>query len=390
MRHKHEKRWAVLFVWILVITGCWDRTEIEDIGIVTGIAIDQPEKMDKQGKDNKKIDLTHNIVIPQAAAGKSAGSKKAYANVTTKTESVFEGIRQVSTVTGNSPSYEYLKVLAISEDIARAHNLQELLNFFLRNTEARRTVKVVIVQGKAKDVLDKHPIIENNPAVNLSDIVENSKKVIQVTPEVTLGDVSKRLTSQRSLVIPRVMVVKDKAQMSGAAVIKGKNAKMIGTLTPEEVGGLSLLRGEVKNGIVKGKTAKGKFLVFEVDRIQHQIQSEVEKEQVHFTLRINVKGKLREDNVMAEDDFDEKVLQEAERVIQNQLEKLTQRTLRKTQKELKVDVIGFGKELSIENHQVWKKYEQNWDEAFSRMPVKVDIQTKIMEFGTKGRERIKQ
>lgn len=390
MRHRHKKRWVVLCAWVLVMTGCWDRTEIEDIGIVTGIAIDQPEKKDKQGKDSKKIDLTHNIVIPQASAGKSAGSKKAYANVTTKTESVFEGIRQVSTVTGNSPSYEYLKVLAISEEIARSHNLQELLNFFLRNTEARRTVKVVIVQGKAKDVLDKHPIIENNPAVNLSDIVENTKKVIQITPEVTLGDVSKQLTSKRSLVIPEVTVVKDKAQMSGAAVIKGKSAKMIGKLTPEEVGGLNLLRGEVKNGVVKGKTAKGKFIVFEVDRIQHQIQSEVEKEQVRFTLRINVKGKLREDNVMAEDDFDEKVLQEAERVIQNQLEKLTQRTLRKTQKELKVDVIGFGKELSIQNHQVWKKYEQNWREAFSRMPVKVDIQTKIMEFGTKGRERSKK
>lgn len=390
MRHRHEKRWAVLFVWVLVITGCWDRTEIEDIGIVTGIAIDQPEKKDKQGKDSKKFDLTHNIVIPQASAGKSAGSKKAYANVTTKTESIFEGIRQVSSITGNSPSYEYLKVLTISEEIARTHNLQELLNFFLRNTEARRTVKVVIAQGKAKDVLNKRPIIENNPAVNLSDIVENSKKVIQITPEVTLGDVSKQLTSKRSLVIPRVMVVKDKAQMNGAAVIKGKSAKMIGTLTPEEVAGLSLLRGEVKNGVVKGKTAKGKFIVFEVDRIQHQIQSEVEKEQVGFTLQINVKGKLREDNIMAEDDFDEKVLHEAERVIQNQLEKLTQRTLRKTQKELKVDVIGCGKKLGIQDHQVWKEYEQNWDEAFSRMPVKVNIQVTVTEFGTKGRERIKK
>lgn len=68
---KRKCRLILLIVMIPLLTSCWGRTEVIDIALVTGIAIDKGE--------NKNILLSLQIAVPKnlgPQAGKGSGDLK--------------------------------------------------------------------------------------------------------------------------------------------------------------------------------------------------------------------------------------------------------------------------------------------------------------------------
>ena len=79
--------WKVsCIVLLLFLTGCWDRTEIEDRGFVIGAAIDAPQQenvekgAEKEAEDKPKgkqrYVLTTQMVVPAALTQGSGGGEE--------------------------------------------------------------------------------------------------------------------------------------------------------------------------------------------------------------------------------------------------------------------------------------------------------------------------
>lgn len=130
----HCFRGILIFTLFLLLTGCWDRIEIEERGFVVGIAIDMPKtkeigkKQEKESPDKPKAKgryvLTQQMVVPGELSGSGnaqggTGSGKAYLNVTAEGETLFDIIREVAARTSRSPYYVHFKTLVISEEVAR-------------------------------------------------------------------------------------------------------------------------------------------------------------------------------------------------------------------------------------------------------------------------------
>lgn len=125
---------VVLSLTTITLTGCWDRVEIEEIGFVLGVGIDLQKKEDVEeraeraapGKPEgkRRYLLTQQIAIPgglQGGQGSGAGGadQKAYYNIVSEGDTMFEMVRSVAARTSRTPYYEHIKIIIISEEIAK-------------------------------------------------------------------------------------------------------------------------------------------------------------------------------------------------------------------------------------------------------------------------------
>lgn len=376
---------------LVPVAGCWDRVEIENVGIVLGIGLDLPAKENstKTMPDEQRLSMIHHFAIPKRFAAKEGGlAVKNYVNLTSEGNVVFDNIKEVSTRVSRIPSYEHLAVIVISEDVARTLNMQNMINFLLRNTEARRSIRVVISDGKVNSVFEKQGL-NDNPALKLRGMADEFNRTLLMTSAMKVGDMSANLSGKNSFVIQRVVTFGKESKISGAAVISGKKAKMVGLLDEMEVVGLNWLRGERKeDGIVKGIEPKsGAAVVYEVRNIKRTVKPKVEGDNISFDVMIQSEGRLREDWVIPGNALDEDFVKRAEQAAELSVKESVEKTLAKIQKDLKTDVAGFGKKLEIKYPQVWKRVKDNWDTEFGKASVNVSVKMQITEYGTRGTKK---
>ncbi|MFB0840648.1 Ger(x)C family spore germination protein [Paenibacillus oleatilyticus] len=395
MRTARSLRVLSASLFLLSMTGCWDRVEIEDVGIVLGIGFDMPaheatnqENGMPKGKQGKveRIAMTHHFAVPkQFSAKEGVSAQKDYINIFSEGRVVFDNINGLSTRLSRTPSYEHLRVILISEEVARSFDLRDIINFLLRNPEARRSIRVLVCEGKTRTVLEKKGIVAN-PALNLRGLVEGFRKTLRIPPIMKLGDLSENLTKKENFVIQWVTAAREETTLSGAAVIRGKDARMAGWLDEEETVGLNWLKGERKRtGIIEGTDPiSGEKIVYEVRKFARSIKPRHKDGRISFQVEIKTEGRLREDWVDSDDAFNEKFIARAERAAEASIKSSLKKVLVKMQKKLRLDAAGFGKRLQVEYPQVWNKVKENWDSTFSEASIEVKVNARIVEFGTRG------
>lgn len=400
----HHKKWIrrlagpLSIIFLFLLTGCWDLVEIEERGIVTAIAIDFPktreaeereaeEAPEHKGDHRWRLVFTQQIVVPEAigVTTDGGGKKKPYVNMASEGDTLFEIVRNYSTRISRPPYYEHLYVILISEDVARSIRLDQLIHFFLREHEIRRTVKMMIVKGEARKALEVPTKTEDFPALELLRLTDNLNKTTRTAPPLKLGDISKRLVNDDSFTVPRVVTDENGVKMAGLAVFKGKEKKMIGWLGEEETEGYNWITGQGQGGIIEAVDDKTRLpIVYEIKSIQSRIRPQVNKGNISFTVDLESEGYLSEDWPIPGNAFDENYIRRAERETEEEVKLLAEKVLQKTQKTFKADVFRFGQKLSIAYPEVWRRVKKDWDERFSRVPVRVNVKIHIRKYGTRG------
>ncbi|MEJ8546038.1 Ger(x)C family spore germination protein [Brevibacillus borstelensis] len=398
---------ALLILSALVTSSCWDRREIEELGIVIGMSVDHARQKQQTSEEEKQfvhrhkkllpISITYQIVNPKIIGGSTRGNptnQKPYINITSSGDTAFQIVRETSTRIGRPPFFMHLKIIILGEEVSRKVDLTQLLNFNLRDTEMRRTVYLTIADGKGKEVLETSPKNEDLPSFELLSLINNLAKTIHIAQPISIGTVSEHLSADTSFCVPRVVIHQKEMKLAGAAIVSGKTGKMLGWIGEEETAGINLIQGTGKSeeghkggiieAVIKGSSEP---FSFEIGKIHSKIIPSVKNGQLSFKVSIKMEGRLGEDWYLNEDAFKEDYLQKVNAAVKKRIEEIVTNTLKKTQKEYRVDVAGFGKQLHIHNPKEWKKRKENWDEEFSRIPVSLDVTVKTEEFALKGKKR---
>lgn len=364
---------------LTVISGCWDRLEIEDRGFVVGSAIDQGE--------NGTFELTFQLVVPSAMQGTSAGgghpSAMAYQNITSSGATLFKAARKMSNETSRSPYMEHNKIIIISEALARAGKIQEVLDVFIRDHEMRRAAKVMISAGQAKKLLNVKPDIETLPVQYINSTSENPQKSESIVPPTTMGRVHRFLLETHSFAIPRIAQTDNKISLSGAAVF-GSDNRMRGFLNGEETTGKNFFSGRVKAGALEIEL-DGKAVVYEIKGADRTIRANVsDPRKPEFTVNVNVEGNVGEWHTDA-DLLDPKVVWAIENRVREKIQTMMYSVLEKLQKQYKADAIGLSDYLNENHYRIWQKIKDDWDHGenlFSKCRVIVRVNAKLRIFGT--------
>ncbi|MET3290872.1 UNVERIFIED_CONTAM: spore germination protein [Brevibacillus sp. OAP136] len=387
MEKTTRKSVAILLLCIaLLSTGCWDRREIEDMGMVVGVAIDKGK-----GKQKNRIVITNQFVNTLTGKKEEATVHRAY-NLESAEKNVYETAKYMSTLTDNTPYYTHLKVIVISEDIASSVDLMNLINWFLRDRQLRRTINIVIAKGSAKEILKKETEKGEIPSIEIWGTTKNYKDTAKIPIFLTIGEMGMNMTQKKSYLIQLIEPQKKWVKLSGAAVISGKERKLIGWLNDQDMFGLKFLQGGKKaagSGVIPVIDPETKNpIVYEYKKIKSTINPIGKGDQLAFDVKITSECLIDEDWNPNEDAFKEAHIKKAEKLIESQVKVNVEKCLAKMQKKLKADVVGFGTRLKIQDYKTWKRLRDNWDQEFSKASINVSVKIHVREFGGKGKKKI--
>lgn len=385
---------GILFI-LLSLTGCWDRVEIEERGFVVGLAIDTTEENSgesPEGVRKENYRLTYQFVVPssfqgngtsgQADGGSSGGNP--YLNVTSEGKTIFQITRQLSTRLSRSPFLQHVKIIVLSEQLARQGYLYDALDLFVRDHEMRRAAKVMVTDGEARDALNIDPKIEPIPIMFLEAITQNTVKTARMLPPTNLGEVHENLLMGTSFVVPRLVVKDKQADISGAAVFDAHDQRMLGTLDEKETIALNFIHSDVTGAVIEF-LVKNQYFAVEIKDAKNKITvNNLDKNRMKFSLEINSDGNVGESYGNL-DLLDRKALREIENNAKNEIERLITHVIEKLQQEFNADVIGLGEHLKQEHYRKWESVKDNWEKGenyFSKAEVEVKVNFKLREIGS--------
>ena len=218
-----------------ILSGCWGRTELKEVGIVSGIGIDK-------GIDTG-FELTTQTVNPKDPKG---GKPTSVIVQTSKGVTIFEAIRDFIISTKKKQNLQHIHSLVIGKEIAK-NGVTPVLDFFVRDHEPRFSMELFIAEDKAKDILE----IQNKdfpiPSLTMKEAVDEQSSLSKA-PHMNLHNFYQRLLEPyQDPYLPIIHKNKDDFEVYGTAIFKGD--KLVGELTALETRGMLRALGEVKGGI---------------------------------------------------------------------------------------------------------------------------------------------
>lgn len=378
---------------LLSLTGCWSSNEIEEMGLSVGLALDEgkestiEKKLKEQGGGYTKKDiltLTYQFVNPQGTESESNEGglqQKAYINISETGDSVHQMTREFSLRSDRPMFSPHLKVIVISEDLVRKYRLEQLLDQFLRDNEIRPSCLVFISKGQARETLESRETGEI-PAFRLLGIAGNEYRTTRVLPSVSLAKLEGKMQSGSSFLLQNVISTNGEVKFSGAAVIEGKTKKLRAFLNEEELEGLTWITGKGKGGLIKSFDKEtNQPIMYEVKSMKSNITPHVNGNNISFNVTIESEGRISENWVVSEKTSENKFLKNAEKATEEEVTQLVKNVLKFMQEDYQVDVAGFGNRLRIKHPKVWEKVKKDWDQTFSEIPIKYNVNITITEYG---------
>lgn len=404
----------VLILFLLIIappltqTGCWDHQEVEKLGIVLATALDQAP--------DGRVRLTAQIINPKALAGGSGlgggggigGVSRPYRNISTEGSTVLDCIRLLSLYSPYQLFFAHNQTLLISEELARNRGIEELLDFFDRNPQIRRSAWILISRSDISSVMELPGETQVPSSQRIANIIRQ-QRLSSYYPDIQLGDFLESLETEGSDVFtmgiqvePNETEVRDQlagdssrggerlktigalVKIGGTAVFNGN--RLAGWLNERESRGLLWVKGQVKEGVISvpcsmEKTlGQNQSLSLEILRSKSRIHPEFIDGKLSVTVKVEASTNIQESECMEELNQPE-VIRSIEEALASAIQIEVEAALAKAQHEYHADVFGFGEAVHRKYPGVWKELKADWPKTYQDLPVYVEIDAKIARTG---------
>lgn len=378
---------ALLIGISFITAGCWDRKEIENRGYVLGVAVDHTSPTPKGQYDPNYTpqnvgERKYLVTVEMPKFRKSETSKEVSAGQshliwTGEGESMFTIMRMISAKTYFSPFFEDIQIIVFSESVAK-EGIGDILDFFMRDAEMRRRMKVLVTPGRAEDILKAKLQVEEVNSLFISKLSRNDAKAPFFAGKPDLGEATMAIRANQSFIVPMVIVEDKNVRLMKGAVFN-KETKMVGELTELEIIGEKILRKTLKEGVtvVANPANPQKVATFELYDRDIQVNSYLQDNQVNFSVEAKFIGTLGENMEHTQDALDPEFKSAVEQAVAKELSHQVMAAFTK-QQQLKAEVSELGNLVHRQHPQYWKTVKDHWDdEVFPMATLNVNIKVII-------------
>ncbi|MEK5147112.1 Ger(x)C family spore germination protein [Psychrobacillus sp. FSL K6-4615] len=378
---------GIIFISLL-LTGCWDKREINDLAIATAISID---------KKDDEYHVAAQVVLPTELSMKGGMGSSPVTLYEASGKSVNEAIRKLTQVSPRIIYLGHLRVVVISEELAK-EGIATTVDFLSRGWEIRSDFYMIVSKGRdAKEILNVQTSLEQIPSNELYNILHTSEANYSSTVAVNffelktnlerdgkegvltgveiLGDPKKGSSKQNvEMIIPDA-----KIKFKELAVFK--KDKLVGWLDEQESRGFNEATNQVKSTIGLVSCPDGGEVSIHTKKYNSKIKSKTTSNNPEIEIKVNIVANLGEvscDIDLTKEKTIEMLQKEYEKVVKNDI----QETIKVVQQKYQSDIFGFGAAIYKSNPQQWKKVKDNWDEIFAELPVSVEVKVQISHFGS--------
>jgi Ger(x)C family germination protein len=332
----------LMLIFILtMLSGCWDRVEIENRAFVVAMAIDKDE--------NYAVTLSVPLIGENEddEEEKPAHIKKA----TGKT--ITEALKKLDAKNDKSLYYGQTKLIILGESLLSDRALlQGAINTLGNKLEATRRIHVLSAEN-AGEILEAKPPGEILPGSYIADIYRDKDKIGGQAFALDFERLSTILnsTSTGDAIIPKVKRNENELRLSGATVLK--NREKIATLSPKQLQGLLWCFPDANQGAIV--TADN--ISMKIEKHKAKITFQQKENTLQAIIEIQAKGTV--------DDYPEAA---NEFTFAQQIAKEITTTAEILQK-IGTDGYNWFEHLRKKNYPLYKKHAENQQEIFQTMEI---------------------
>jgi spore germination protein KC len=371
-----------------VLSGCWDRHELNDLAITVGVGFD---------KSGDEYLVTAQIVNPnEVASKKGAGYSTPITTLSARGISILEAARKLTTSAPRKLFASHLRIIVIGEELAR-EGVSKVMDGITRDHEIRSDFYIIVARDTtAAKVLQILTPIEKIPANKMFKTLETSEKAWAPTVSVRIDQFITQLSEPATeSVLTGIRIEGDpekgssksslaktkpitNLQYTGLALFK--KDKLVDWLNEDESKGYNYIIGNVKSTMGHLKCPKGGTITVEIIRANSKIKGVVKNGKpeinIHIMLEQNISEVQCDINLLDPD-----TIRELEKIGASYLKKVMYASINKA-KENKADIFGFGEAIEDASPKMWKKLESNWQDEFAKLQVNIITDLHIRRLGT--------
>ena len=372
---------SVCCCFLVLLTGCWDRTEINDLALVTAAGFDL--------KGDNEVELSIQILVQKGGhqgavmggGGQGGGGQTIVQSMTGKT--IVDAMSKLQEQIPRQIFWGHCDVFIIGMRQAR-NGIPGLVDFVLRSPEIRERSYVFVSSGAAKEDLKVISPIERSSAEALRELAKS-----QVQMSMTMKELSELLANKdQSIPLPIVEILRPEEgdkKMQTNSLIKGtailKNGRLVGRVNDKVTRGVLWIRNEMTKGVmtIKPKEAEG-LVSIRLIRNRTKLQPLIRDGKWSLTVDVAMEGEVfqttTELNVSKAP-----IIAELEKQLTNEIQRYITTALTQIKEEMNADVFGFAEAFHRQYPNEWSKVEGRWGEKLPEVKIYTNIKTSIVRSG---------
>jgi spore germination protein KC len=362
-------------VLTFTLSGCWDKIEVRELGIVLGMGIDYME-------GEEPIRLTLQTVKPngqQSAESKAGSGDDKFETLIVRGHTVFDAYNNIQKTSQKKVIFPHSKIIIIGRKVAE-QGVASITDYLLREREIRPTSWIAVANTTASEMLESSLSVGAIPSAGLVTMMEGLRTSNLTHPTPLIEFYMRMQGDSQASIIP--LIRKDGKHVKFEQTAVFFKDKMVGTISINETRGLLWL----ENRLVKGnvtfpyKNSSGNLLKnvsVEISKGHTRIIPRfTAPSEITIDIECRATGNIREAEIKNATMFNAGEIEQLEKATEAVISKRIEMTILKAQKEIKVDFIGFEEKFHNAYPKQWRELENDWLEIFPSIKtnVKVDIE----------------
>lgn len=377
-----------------MLSGCWDKVEIDERGFVGVIMVDMAppgyeEKVAESLKDvpgvegqvGRMIKVTYAFPLTVALAGEggSGGKEPAFTKISSVATTMDKVNRYVDSRISRRLFFGFTQVIIFGEEfLQNPDKVKEVIDYFRRNPEFGRSMRVLAAEGEAADVAEIKPEGEKLLSRYTRGVLENQSSSGRIT-DMTFNEFIVMMSDTGAGIMPRVTVKKDEIKVAGLALIK--EYKKVGELTEFDTPYFNALNGRSKSGSmsINVDDITVNYVIRNSSRKMELVNSD--PDELEVSVIVKTEGVVPSGEADREI-FDSSFLKEVETQLNKVENESFAYVVKKLQKEYGIDALMIGEFLRKYHPSLWSKLEGRWNEIYPNMKITPVADNRIRRIGT--------
>jgi spore germination protein KC len=394
---------AVVFM-ATILTGCWDRLEIEERALILGVAIDMAPESEVSKPRNKTfigeqvpitnspmLRVTVQIAVPgriplgssESGGGAGTGNKPVWV-IDAVGHTIDEAFSILQRKVAHRLFWGHLRVIVIADEVAKA-GLSNIDEYLRRNPEIRRTSWIIVSKGEAGEFMRVVPQLERVPILYILSTMEHAVQMGKL-PNAFAGVYWSAASSKGSdPYLPYIRMVEGGTfEVAGLAYFRGD--RLVGVTETLEIGTFMGIKNIQTGGysVLVQIPGTGTAVMYQTTHRKSRIDVAIRNGKPVISVKIHNEG-----NLLEKSNEQVQLTREVIASIEKELNKNTltnyRHLIRKTQQKGS-DIFGFGEHVRANKSAYWNKEirtKEKWEEVYKGIDVNLQVTFSVRRVGGK-------
>ncbi len=381
---RYAKGILLLLPCLYLLTGCWDKMEVEERGYVITFGIDKFQEADESLREDEEEENNFTVSLGMAALEKTSGgegkSTEEESNVRLLSGKSFASSLKLSDLYSSKQTYfGQTKAVILGADLLRDSKLlREALDALERDQEINMKIILLATDGKAYDNIKIITDEEDPSGLFLWDFYKNNAKEVSATQKLDFESLLISLRKNGSALIPLVRPTESGIKLGGGAILK--DYTLCGYLNDKQMRGCLFVQGDGEGAVIDCDL-EDDYVPVRVLKNTSKVSFYEENGRAAANIKINVKGNIEGYTIGGEDLLNDSAIEKIEENCAASIEAEVEQAIAVLQKDYGVDVLHFEDKLYKKNDKFFERLQEEGREQFSQMTFHITVRADISGIG---------